>query len=62
MIDSMYSLLLYAVNIVLMPVSKLSMSFRVEVPSYVIVTGMDPGIVTLHVRCTDSLLDSMEHL
>ena len=38
------------------------MLLRADVLSYVIVTGMNPGKSTLHIRCIVSLFESMEQL
>ncbi len=60
--DSIYSSLLYCVNIVLTPIAKLLTLFIIEVLLYIIERGVDPGRVTLHTRCTVSLLDCIEQL
>ncbi len=60
--DSIYSSLLYCVNIVLTPIAKLSAMLSMVVLSYMMERGVDPGRVTLHIRCTVSLLDFIEQL
>ena len=60
--DSIYSSLLYCVNIVLTPIAKLFILFIIEVLLYMMERGVDPGRVTLHTRCTVSLLDCIEQL
>ncbi len=61
-VDSIYSSLLYCVNTVLTPIAKLFIMFSMEVLSYMMERGVDPGRVTLHTRCTVSLLDFIEQL
>ncbi len=60
--DSIYSSLLYCVNIVVIPIAKLLIMFSMEVVSYMMDRGVDPGRVTFHTKCTVSLLDCMEQL
>ncbi len=63
MTDSMYSLLLYSVNVVLiLAPNKESILPRIEVLSYAIVIGICPRRVTAQVSTLPSLLGIMEQL